>query len=47
MQLAQSGKSIVWLSGRHMPATFLASMQFRYVMNLLPKIKRFNPKKTK
>lgn len=47
MRLAGSGKSIIWLSGRHMPATFLASMQFRFVMNLLPRIRAYKKKGTK
>lgn len=44
MNLADNGKGIVWLSGRHMPATFLASMQFRYVMVRLPKIRAYKKK---
>lgn len=45
LKLAQAGKCVVWLSGRHMPATFLASMQFRFVMNHLPSIKQHRTKK--
>jgi hypothetical protein len=43
MNLAKRGKCVVWLSGRHMPAAFLMSMQFRFVMSYLPKMKEYKP----
>lgn len=44
MALARSGKCVVWLSGKHMPASFLIGMQFRTVMDALPKIKPYKKK---
>lgn len=44
MKLAQQGKCVVWLSGRHMPAAFLISMHFRDVMNSLGAIKPYKRK---
>ena len=38
LKAARSGRAIVWLHGGHMPAAFLASMQFHRVMEALPKI---------
>lgn len=45
MRLANTGKSIVWLTGKHMPATFLASMPFRFVVARLPEIKPYRKKR--
>ena len=40
-----SKKCVVWLSGRHMPASFLSGMPFRTVVNALPEIRFYKPKK--
>lgn len=47
MKLGKSGKCVVWLSGRHMPVAFIAHMEFWRVMNALPRIKPYKPKRKK
>lgn len=42
--IGDGGKSITWLTGKPMPATFLANMPFRFVMAWLPKIKPYRKK---
>lgn len=47
MKLVESKKCVVWMSGRHVPATFVCGMPFRVVMAWLHKIKPYKPRTAK
>jgi len=44
-KIRKSGGCVVWLSGRHMPAAFLCSMQYWRVAEMLPHLKPYKPKR--